>query len=210
MISGAKYTAALLGSILFLTLSASTPALSSDVNAGLSDADRNVFFFGGRFHSGSFYNSLFVWSLPYDDAFFVGAGYQQFFYRSSWNFSLGAEIGVGGRIDVNGPASLEAWGGFVFRHDGVVLFDKFRLSPALTAGFSMATDTIASETARAAGVGYEGKLLAYLGPELAVTPLDNPNIEGFLRVQHRSGAFGYIIEGLNGSNAVNLGVRLKF
>ena len=157
MISGAKYAAALLGSILFLTLSASTPALSSDVNAGLSDADRNVFFFGGRFHSGSFYNSLFV-----------------------------------------------------FRHDGVVLFDKFRLSPALTAGFSMATDTIASETARAEGVGYEGKLLAYLGPELAVTPLDNPSIEGFLRVQHRSGAFGYIIEGLNGSNAVNLGVRLKF
>ena len=191
-------------------LATAAPALAFDPNAGLSDADRNVFFFGGRFHSTSFYQSPWVWTLPYDDAFFLGAGYQQFFYRSDWNFSLGWETGVGARYDMHGPASLEAWGGLVFRHDGVVLFDTFRISPALTAGFSATTDFVASERERAEYIDFTGHLLVYLGPELAVTPVDNPNVEGFFRVQHRSGAFGLIVDGLNGSNAVNVGVRFKF
>ena len=187
-----------------------TPTLAFDPNAGLSDADRNVFFFGGRFHSTSFYHSAAVYELPYDDAFFLGAGYQQYFYRSDWSFSIGSEVGLGARYDMNGPASLEAWGGLVFRHDGVVLFDSFRLSPSLTVGFSAATDFVASERERAEAIGFDGHLLVYLGPEVAITPVDKPNIEGFFRVQHRSGGFGLIVDGLNGSNAVNLGVRLKF
>ena len=210
MLRVARSAAVAFGLVLALALPLAAPAHSSDPGAGLSSADRNVFFFGGRFHSASFYVSPWVWSLPYDNAFFVGAGYQQFFFRSDWNFSIGAEVGFGGRYDLDGPASLEAWGGMVFRHDGVVMFDTFRLSPALTVGLSAATDTVASETGRTEKIGYDGKLLVYLGPELSVTPLDNPNIEGFFRVQHRSGAFGLIVDGLNGSNSVNLGVRLKF
>lgn len=191
-------------------LASATPASAFDPNAGLSDLDRNVFFFGGRFHSTSFYHSLAVYDLPYDDAYFLGAGYQQYFFRSDWGFSIASEIGLGARYDMHGPASLELWGGLAFRHDGVVLFDTFRISPSLTVGLSAATDFVASERKRAEAIGYDGKLLVYLGPEIAVTPVDNPNIEGFFRVQHRSGAFGLIVDGLNGSNAVNLGVRLKF
>ncbi len=200
----------LFGLILMFAVGAPAQAFSSDPNAGLSDADRNVFFFGGRFHSESFYDSPLVWQIPYEDSYFLGAGYQEFFFRSDWSFSLGFEVGVGGRLDLHGPDSLEVWSGLVFRHDGFVLFDSFRMSPALTVGFSAVTDTVGSETIRHAEIGYDGKLLVYLGPEIAVTPLDNPNVEGFFRVQHRSGAFGLIVDKLNGSNSVNLGVRFKF
>lgn len=197
---------------LVAATSLGTPATAQGLgpDAGLSQYDRNVFFFGGRFHSTSFYDSAFVWALPYDDAYFLGAGYQEYFFHNDWNVNIGSEVGLGLRYDMHGPASVEAWGGLVFRHDGVVMFDTFRVSPALTVGFSAATGTVASETDRAKSIDFTGHLLVYLGPEIAITPVDNPNVEGFFRVQHRSGGFGLIVNGLNGSNAVNLGVRFKF
>ncbi len=203
-----------LGSIVlapFFAAPAQAQIFGSDPDAALSDATQNVFFFGGPFHSDSFYNSAFVWGLPYDGTFMLGAGYQNYFFRSDWSFQLGGEIGLAGRIDpTGGPSSAELWGGLVFRHDGVVLFDTFRISPSLTVGVSLVTAPIGSEADRAASIGKEVPFLIYLGPELAVTMVDNPDVEGFFRVQHRSGGFGLIMEGMNGSNAVNLGVRFKY
>lgn len=195
---------------LFLAAPAQAQIFGTDPDAGLSDADRNVFFFGGRFHTGSFYITPAVWSLPYEDSYFVGAGYQQFFYRSDWSFRLGAEVGAAARIGFDGPSSAEVWAGLVFRHDGIAFFDSFRLSPALTTGFSVVSAPIGSEAGRAEALGKDVTLLVYLGPEISITPVDNPNIEGFFRVQHRSGAFGFIMDGMNGSNAATAGIRFKF
>ncbi len=199
---------------LLLALLCAAPAqaqiFGTDPEAGLSEADQNVFFFGGRFHSGSFYNSSFLWALDYDDSYILGAGYQNYFYRSDWSFQLGGEIGVSARIGLDGPSSAELWAGLVFRHDGVVFFDTFRISPSLTVGYSLVTAPIGSEADRAAGLGVDVPFLVYLGPELAVTMVDNPDVEGFFRVQHRSGGFGLIMEGMNGSNAVTAGLRYKY
>lgn len=189
------------------------PALAqgaADPNAGMSEANRNVFFFAGPFHEDSFYFSPALPLIHYDGTFMLGAGYQYYFYRSDWSFQLGTEIGLAARIDFGGPSSAELWGGLVFRHDGVVLFDKFRLSPSLTVGYSLVTGPIGSEAERADRIGVDVPFLIYLGPELAVTPLDNPEFEAFFRVQHRSGGFGIIMDHMNGSNAVTLGVRYKF
>ncbi|WP_374624250.1 hypothetical protein, partial [Devosia sp.] len=51
---------------LVVAASLGTPATAQGLgpDAGLSQYDRNVFFFGGRFHSTSFYDSAFVWALP--------------------------------------------------------------------------------------------------------------------------------------------------
>jgi hypothetical protein len=199
---------------LLLTPVVAPPAqaqiFGSNPSAALSDANENVFFFGGAFHSGSFFNSGFVWALDWDQTYNLGVGYQNYFYRSDWSFQLGAEIGASARIDFNGQSSAEAWAGFVVRHDGPVFFDTIRISPSLTVGFSVASAPIGSEADRFTLVGTDTPFLIFLGPELAVTHADHPEFEGFMRVQHRSGAFGYVIDGLNGSNSVNLGFRLKY
>ena len=52
-------------------------------------------------------------------------------------------------------------------------------------------------------------LLYYLGPELNFSLVDHPNVEAFIRIQHRSGGYGTIAK-IDAANADALGLRWKF
>ncbi|SFZ85761.1 hypothetical protein SAMN02983003_2931 [Devosia enhydra] len=170
--------------------------------------DRAVFFFGGRFHSDYFGGSFNAFGAPYETNYVLGGGYQHFF--QNWgDFRLGAEGGLALRFGEGEPTSLEAWGGVVGRYDGFVIGNTIRISPSMTFGLSAVTDTIGMETVRASWIESDVPVLFYLGPEISISSLDNPNLEAFWRVQHRSGAWGTIAH-IDGSNANTVGVRWKF
>jgi hypothetical protein len=192
---------------------AAAPAAAQDTAAPavdtLGDLDRNLFLFGGRFHQHWFWDTFIPTNLTYEDNFFIGGGVQQFPWRTGWGVNFGVEIGMGVRFGANEPTSLEGWSGLVTRFDGFELFDRFRVSPSVVLGLSFVTDTIGVESGRATGATKSPTMLVYMAPEIAVTALDNPGIEYFARIQHRSGGLGFIMD-FDGSNAVTAGVRVSF
>jgi len=185
----------------------------NDYNAGLTDSDRNVFFFGGRFQHDWIWDTLNVAADHYENNYVIGGGYQQFFTGKWAGFRLGAEFGIAGRLSADGsdPHSFETWYGYVLRHDGIAIGDAIRISPAVSTGFSMVTDLIGIERERAGWYPENGpvQLLFYLGPEINVTATAFPNWELFFRIHHRSGLYGAIAK-VDGSNGATLGVRYKF
>jgi opacity protein-like surface antigen len=178
--------------------------------AAANPLDRNVFFFGGRFQSHWFWDTFEPFTLPYEDNYFIGAGYQEFFLRTDWSVTFGAEVGVGARISfTDDPSSAEIWAGGVAKFDGFDIFDRFHVTPSLTLGFSHVTAPIGIEAERAKNAPKSPSVLIYMAPELAVNAIDQPDLEYFFRIQHRSGGLGAIMD-FDGSNAATLGVRLKF
>lgn len=190
------------GTVL-LALASAVPAAADPLPA--APADSSVFVLGGPFTSGYFGDAFLLWQDHYETNAFLGVGYQHFLYRHG-SFQFGLEAGVGVRL--GSPASLELWTGGVARLTRFT-FGDLTITPALTAGFSLVTDTIGAETARAARAGEDAALLYYLGPEIAFSSATEPQWEAFARIQHRSGGFG-IIAHLDGSNAVTLGLRYNF
>lgn len=192
---------AALGAVWFCL---ATPALaqSSDVQ---SSPDQNVFVFGGPLTSGYFSDAIQPWAWQLETNRFVGIGYQRFFYEYE-SFQLGVEAGLGLRIGE--PVSGEAWTGLVGRLTEFEI-GPLNITPSITAGFSVVTDTIGAETTRTAAAGQSAILLYYLAPEIAVSHDDHPEWEAFGRIQHRSGGFGTIAH-IDGSNALTLGLRYKF
>ncbi|SFV36943.1 hypothetical protein SAMN05216456_2669 [Devosia crocina] len=167
--------------------------------------DQNVFVMGGPLTRDYFSDALTPWDNVYESNFFAGFGYQQFLYQYGV-FHLGLEGGLG--IRAGESASLELWGGAVARLE-VFKMGGLNITPSLTAGLSVVTDTIGVETERAAAINRAVPVLYYLGPEIAVSHDALPDYEGFVRIQHRSGGFGTIAE-IDGSNAVAVGLRYKF
>lgn len=170
-----------------------------------AQSDQNVFVLGGRFQTGHIQDTFRFWEDHYEDNFFAGVGYQHFIHQYD-GFRLGGEIGLG--VRAGDRASAELWFGAVARYDGLHIGD-LNISPALTAGFSLVTDTIGIETERAAELGHGVPFLYYLGPEIAVSHAQNPNMELVVRVHHRSGGFG-TIAAIDASNAATAGLRYKF
>lgn len=176
--------------------------------------DEDVFFFAGRFEARWFPDALFPASAAYqpwfwEDNFVLGGGYQRFF--GQWNgIKLGAEVGTSLRLsdDGTGQNSAEAWAGPVLRFPAWNVFG-YNVSLAATGGLSAATGTIGVETGRAHSINRAVPVLFYFGPEVDVSRADNPNVEVFWRVQHRSGGYG-IIAPIDGSNADTIGLRFKF
>jgi hypothetical protein len=189
--------------ILAVTLAGVTfPAMAQD--------DKAVFAFGGRYHTQhmeNILNPLGPFGLTYENNFVIGAGYQQFFLEWPKDVRVGLEGGVAGRFGESG--SLETWAGVVARYDGFVLGDKIRIAPSLTLGLSAETNTVGIETLRKQLDGGDPTILFYIGPEISVSTLDNPNFEVFTRVQHRSGAWGRLGGMGDGANATVLGLRWK-
>jgi hypothetical protein len=225
--------AALLVTLLAAPVHAQSLSVPMDASASaaptMSEWDRDVFFFGGLFHDDYFTQSFTPWATTWEPNGFLGAGYQQFFWR--WNqFSLGGEAGLGARFNFNGettfspdggktidsfpPLSGEAWAGAVARYDGFDL-GPVRVGASFTAGVSVVTGLIGAEAVRDSThpfdrFGTGGKFLFYLGPELDFSmPEYNPNVELFVRAQHRSGGFSTLMD-LDGSNADTIGLRYKF
>ena len=178
---------------------------SSSATAQSDQVDQNIFILGGRFQTGYIQDTFRFWEDHYEDNFFAGVGYQNFIYHYG-GFKLGAEVGLG--LRAGHRSSVEAWAGAVARYDGLHIGD-LNISPGITAGFSLVTDTIGVETVRAAEIGREVPLIYYLGPEVAVSYGQDATFEVLARVHHRSGGFGTIAP-IDGSNAATLGLRWKY
>jgi len=178
-----------------------SPALAQSTEA----FEQNVFVFGGPLTSESFGHTFLFWRDHYEPNAFLGVGYQRFFYDYQ-GFGLGLEAGVG--IRVGEAPSAEVWTGAVARFTRIEIGD-FTVTPSLTAGFSLVSDTIGAETMRTARAGESAAFLFYLGPEIAVSSAAAPQWEAFTRVQHRSGGYGTVAH-IDGSNALTAGLRYKF
>lgn len=185
-------------------------AMAASVTTGLAAEriDRSAaFVLGGRYHTEhqeDMFNPLGPFGMDYEDNFLLGGGYQRFFLTSS-GLSFGWEVGTALRFgeDVSG----ELWGGGVLRYDGLVLGDV-RISPAISFGLSAVTNTMGVEAEREAfTAGGDATLLFYSGPEINLSWKDNPNMEVFMRVQHRSGGWGALGEMGDGANANSVGMR---
>ena len=171
----------------------------------LSSYDRDIFFFAGRFQNLDFGHSFDPFTAPYNSDSIVGGGYQQFF--SNWNgLKFGAEIGLAARFST--VTSAELWGGIVGRYDGWSL-GPVRISPALTFGLSAVSGYVTTEAQQVPRLGKDVPVLFYLGPELNFSLVDHPNVEAFIRIQHRSGGYGTIAK-IDAANADAIGLRWKF
>lgn len=167
--------------------------------------DQSVFVFGGPLTEGYFSDALRPWQWDFESNVFTGAGYQQFFHEYE-TFQLGLEVGAG--IRLGAPVSAEAWMGLVSRF-GTFEVGPLNITPSITGGISVVTDTIGVETVRTERAGQSASVLYYLAPEIAVSLDEHPEWEAFGRIQHRSGGFGTIAH-IDGSNAVTLGLRYRF
>lgn len=195
-----------LGALLLAAGLLQAPPLLAQ-QTSLSEFDRAVFFFGGRFHSDWFGTGLKPWEVNWEDNFILGGGYQQTVL--DWNdVRIGGEFGLAGRLGTS--LSGEVWAGGFIRYDGLVIADTLRISPAFSAGLSIVTAPIGIERVRAGWIGLtEVPVLVYLGPELNLSLVDQPEWEVFWRLQHRSGGYGWIAN-IDGANAVTAGFRYKF
>lgn len=171
--------------------------------------DRAVFGFGGALTSGDMAKSANPFGVDYEDHPVFGLGYQLFPY-SIGETRLGLEVGIAGRF--GGRTTAEFWGGVVARYDGFVIADRIRVSPAVTVGFSVVTRAHEGRERRLEEESEDGdaRFLFYLGPEIAVSFADDPNLELFWRLHHRSGAGGTLGNMNGASNANVIGFRYKF
>jgi hypothetical protein len=201
-----------------MVVCAGAPAFAMDWSSWLPSVtdpyDHDVFFFAGRFEARWFPDALFPISAAYqpwfwENNFVLGGGYQQFF--GQWNgIKFGAEAGASLRLsdDGTGQNSGEVWAGPVVRLPAWNVLG-YNVSLAATGGLSAVSGTIGVETDRARSIGRDVPVLFYFGPEVDISRADNPNVEVFWRVQHRSGGYG-IIAPIDGSNADTIGLRFKF
>ncbi|GLQ52993.1 hypothetical protein GCM10010862_02510 [Devosia nitrariae] len=170
--------------------------------------DEAAFVFAGRFYSEHLedqLNPLGPFGVDYEDNFLIGGGYQRFYLGPDWlrfGWEAGATVGFG--EDVRG----EAWAGLVGRFDAISI-GQVHISASLTAGMSAITNTIGIETERVAP-GANPHLLFYVAPEIGLSLDSQPNLEAFMRVQHRSGGWGLIGSMGDGHNATSVGMRWRF
>lgn len=172
--------------------------------------DRTVFIFTGRYHTGHIEHNVIPpgpLGLDYEDNYVAGGGVQQF---QPDDDGKGVRIGWegGAAIRTGESTSGEAWTGVVGRVDGMHI-GPVNVSPAVTFGVSAVTDTIGIETERTAD-GSNPHLLFYIAPEINLSLGDNPDTEVFVRLQHRSGAWGTLNGMGDGHNANAVGIRWRF
>ena len=106
--------------------------------------------------------------------------------------------------------SVEFWGGLHLRYTGLVLFENVRIAPGVTFGLSAITNPVGIEAQRQIDAHGNATVLGYLGPELALSFRQLPNLELVYRIQHRSGALGRIGNMWEGANANVFGMRYRF
>lgn len=197
----------------------------------------SILLFGGAMSTTNFGSTLVFNTFPvftssiagqkYDN-FIVGGAYQRDVYSFASGFVVSGEVGLADRFghfavccDASGPGqtvvtsgvinSGELWFGPAIRYESLVLFNRVRVMPGFTAGFSLTGDSIGKERERELTTpGSSARFLGYLGPELGFSLLDAPQWELVFEMHHRSGAnktFGNLMEGYNANVA---GVRYRF
>ena len=190
--------------------------------------DNSIFLFAGMLStsnmgSAAVFNAFPVatraLNSPNYDNYIFGAAYQRRLYELGYRFVLNAEVGIADRFgryaaccdDYTIKSSTirhsgEIWFGPVFRYESIVLFNKVRMTPSLSVGLSLTSNSIGVERARELSYDGNGRILFYLGPEISFSSLSMPNFEVVLRLHHRSGAggkFGGLREGYN-ANVIGL------
>ncbi|MDF2798145.1 MAG: hypothetical protein K0R85_889 [Devosia sp.] len=184
------------------------PALAQEVEVPALDKNGNVFLFGGVYSSESVGETLNFIATDYQDAYMLGAGYQHFFLGQENGFRLGLEGGAAVR---KGPDFAgEVWAGVVARSDGFINTDKIKISASITGGLSLITNPLDVEVVRELKRDGDSTFLFYMAPELSISTKDNPDMEFFWRVQHRSGGWNTLGHMGEGANANTLGVRWSF
>ena len=169
--------------------------------------DQNLFAFGGRYTDQYFEYTFNPFAVSYEDNYVLGAGYQQFALGHDGGLKLGVELGAALRL--GNQMSGEIWAGPVLRADGLIQTEQVKVSVSATAGLSVTTGTIGIERDREIEMGGDSTLLYYLGPEVSVSFADNPDVEYFARVHHRSGGWETLGNMRDGANAATVGMRWK-
>ncbi len=171
-------------------------------------SNSNVFVFGGIYSSESIGETFNLIGTDYQDAYVLGGGYQHFFLGQENGFQAGLEGGVALR---KGPdVSGEAWAGIVLRSDGFIRNEHVKISASVTGGLSLITNPLDVEVAREISRDGDSTFLFYMAPELSISAADNPDMEVFWRLQHRSGGWNTLGHMGEGANANTIGLRWKF
>jgi hypothetical protein len=185
----------LLGSVAAAVLLAAAPAFAEPPNSAM-------FLLGGAYSGIGLRGAL---TGQFEGNYVIGAGYQQFILDAD-QVSIGIEAGVAGRL---GEAlNAEAWVGVVGRYDGWTL-GPVNIAPAFTFGLSAVTGSMGYEQRQEDYWGGDATLMFYLAPEINLSFVDNPDVEMFARLHHRSGAWGTLGDMEDASNAMTLGLRFK-
>ena len=193
---------------LIACITFSVAATAQQVSEPLQSADSSVFVFGGVYSSESIGETLNLIGTDYQDAYMLGGGYQHFFLGQENGFQAGLETGVALR---KGPdVSGEAWAGIVLRSDGFYQNEQIKLSASVTGGLSLITNPLDVEVAREISRDGDSTFLFYMAPEVSISTADNPNMEAFWRLQHRSGGWNTLGHMGEGANANTIGLRWKF
>jgi hypothetical protein len=165
-----------------------------------------VLLFVGQFTTVDVYKSLLP-TAPHESNYIAGGAYERDFFQK-WGFALGTEIGVAERFGMG--KSFEAWAGLNVRYTAFVFLNSVRIIPGLTFGLSAITKPVGIEAEREAAAQGDARLLGYLGPELAISFVNFPNLEFVYRLQHRSGANGTLGKLSDTANANVFGLRFRF
>lgn len=201
----------------------------------IATPEDSIFFFAGRLSTSNMgstftFNTIAIDTTlhsPYYDNYIVGAAYQRRIRDLGHGFVLGGEVGVADRFghylvccgdqastptvtSSNIRHSGELWFGPTIRYESFILFDQVRVTPGLTAGFSLTTNSIGVERGKEIERNGNARLLFYLGPEVAFSTASMPNWELIVRLHHRSGLLGALGHIHEGYNANVVGVRYWF
>jgi hypothetical protein len=193
---------------VLMTATACEHAAAQEAAEQVQTTNSNVFAFGGLYSSESVWETMNFVGTDYQDAYILGGGYQHFFLGQENGFQAGIETGVAVR---KGPdVSGEAWAGVVLRSDGFIQNDDVKISASITGGLSLITNPLDVEVAREISRNGDSTFLFFMAPELSISTADNPNIEAFWRLQHRSGGWNTLGNMGEGANANTIGLRWKY
>ena len=195
-------------SVLAVAFAAGLSSGSGAQSLGAAPAPANsVLLFAGKLSRGNMGETARFWEVDYERNHIVGGAYARDLLPLVADFFLGAEVGLAERFGRRD--SLEGWAGPQLRHRG------FELGPlivraAITAGISVVQRPIGTEIERELERDGSARTLFYLGPELAISTVQWPNVEFVYRLHHRSGALGTLGDMHEGHNANVLGARVRF
>lgn len=203
------------------------PIALSQTNSIPRSRQNSIFFFAGALSTQGIYSTWLFNLNKHDsgknyDNFIVGIAYSRDIWSLGYDVTVGGEIGIADRfgcytvccdeqvVSSGIVNSLEVWFGPRIRHEGFILFNGWRVSPAMTLGISATTNSIGREREREISLNGNARLMLYLGPELSISMVNLPNWEFVLRLHHRSGAGGMFGNLMEGYNANILGVRYTY
>ncbi len=176
-----------------------------------ADGERGPFSVGmyaGALYEGVFL-SLFVrpWAIDLTHSYLVAANFDYRFYKSTrWPLQLEGEFDVGKRI--NGANQLDVdvapfvrWTSLPWNK---TLYTNVRLG---LLGLSYVTGISAWEL-RSSDNHRGNRLLNFVVPEVTFAASEHSRGEAFIRVHHRSGAYGLFNGVYGGSNYLCVGYRI--